>query len=135
MVSLGSYQVTALDTTEKEGLDRRSIELPGVQEDLIKAIASQTSTPIIVVLVAGGPLAIEWLASSPRVKTILHAWYPGQRGGPAIADALLGKFSPAGRLPVTFYHANYTSQVRSRWLAIGHMGGCTCVDQATVERV
>ena len=105
---------TYFDTTEKEGLDRTDIALPSVQADMIKAIAAQTDTPIVLVLVNGGPLAIEWAVASPRVEAILEAFYPGQRGGNAIADALFGRFSPAGRLPVSMYHANYTGMVSER---------------------
>ena len=61
-----------------------------------------------------GPLAIEWAVASPRVEAILEAWYPGQEGGTAIADALFGTVAPAGRLPVTVYHANYSGQVSER---------------------
>lgn len=101
-----------LDTTEKEGLDRTTLSLPGLQEDLLRAIAARTNTTIILVVVAGGPIALDWAAASPRVSAILHAWYPGQRGGAAIADVLFGLHSPAGRLPVTIYHANYTRAIK-----------------------
>ncbi len=64
--------------TEKESLDRTSLLLPGVQLDLVKAVARRTKTPIVVVLVNGGPLDIEWIVNSPRINSILMAWYPGQ---------------------------------------------------------
>jgi beta-glucosidase len=60
--------------TEKESLDRTSLLLPGVQLDLIKAIAKRTQTPIVVVLVNGGAIDIEWLVQSDRVSAILEAW-------------------------------------------------------------
>ena len=103
--------MTHYDTTEKEGMDREEIGLPGVQLDLLKAIASQCDTPIVVVLFNGGPLAIEWLVESPRVEAIVEGWYPGVNGGTAVAEVLLGKYAPAGKLPVTMYHANYTKQI------------------------
>jgi beta-glucosidase len=97
--------------TEKESLDRTSIDLPGVQMDLIRALALRTTTPIIVVLVNGGPLAVDWAAASDRVGAMLVSWYPGQYGAQAISDVLFGDFSPSGLLPVTFYFSNYTSQI------------------------
>eukprot|EP00041_Stephanoeca_diplocostata_P021760 m.513317 g.513317 ORF g.513317 m.513317 type:complete len:786 (+) comp21904_c0_seq3:179-2536(+) len=103
--------VTHLDTTEKESLDRKTITLPGLQDDLITALSTRTRVPIVVVLIGGGPLAIEHVYANKRVSAILQAWYPGQMGGEAIADVLFGAVSPSGRLPVTMYHANYTEQV------------------------
>ena len=117
--------ITHFDTTEKEGLDRTELTLPGVQTDLIKAIASQTDTPIVLVLINGGPLAIEWAVASPRVEAILEGWYPGQEGGTAIADALFGIVAPAGRLPVTMYHSNYTGQVSERSMDMREFPGRT----------
>ena len=67
--------VVHLDTTEKEGLDRTSLSLPGLQEDLLRAIAARTSTRIVLVIVAGGPISLEWAKASPRVSAILYAWY------------------------------------------------------------
>jgi beta-glucosidase len=96
------------DTVEKESMDRREISLPGLQEDLVQAIAARTSTPIVLVLINGGPQAVEWAAASDRVGAIVQVTYPGQRGGEAIAQVLLGDHSPSGRLPVTIYHSNYT---------------------------
>ncbi|KAK9839864.1 hypothetical protein WJX81_007210 [Elliptochloris bilobata] len=96
--------------TESEGYDRRSLELPGMQETFVRLLARLTSTPLIVVLVHGGPVDVEWLQESPRVGAILTAWYPGEMGAQAITDVLLGKVSPSARLPMTFYYNNYTRQ-------------------------
>ena len=82
------------------GGDRTSLVLPGVQEDLIRAVAA-TGKPMVVVLLNGSALAVNWAAEN--AKAILEAWYPGQSGGQAIAETLSGKNDPAGRLPVTFY--------------------------------
>jgi len=86
---------------EKESLDRTDISLPHIQRDLLKALFKRQSTPIIVVLVNGGPVAIDW--EKETLDTILELWYPGELGGVAIADVLFGDYNPSGRLPVTIY--------------------------------
>ena len=109
----GSFDgITHYDTTEKEGMDRgNDIGLPGLQLDLLKALTTQCDTPVVVVLINGSPLAIEWLVNHDQIEAIVEAWYPGINGGNAVVDVLFGDYAPAGRLPVTFYHANYTSQI------------------------
>jgi len=82
------------------GGDRTDIVIPDVQEELIEAVA-KTSKPMIVVLLNGSALAVNW--AQQNAKAIVEAWYPGQSGGQAIAETLSGKNNPAGRLPVTFY--------------------------------
>jgi beta-glucosidase len=80
--------------------DRTHIDLPGVQEELLKAIVA-TGKPVVLVLMGGSALAINW--AEAHVPAILMAWYPGEEGGAAVADVLFGDYNPAGRLPVTFY--------------------------------
>ncbi len=82
------------------GGDRTDIELPGVQQGLLEALA-KTGKPIVVVLLNGSALAVNWAKLNARA--IIEAWYPGQSGGQAIAQTLSGVNNPAGRLPVTFY--------------------------------
>ena len=82
------------------GGDRTSIDLPDVQRQMLQAVAA-TGKPLIVVLMNGSALAVNW--SAQHANAILEAWYPGARGGQAIVDTLLGTNNPAGRLPVTFY--------------------------------
>lgn len=82
------------------GGDRTKIELPEVQLNALKAI-NKTGTPVVFVLLAGGAISFNGLEQ--ELDGILAAWYPGQRGGDAIADVLFGNYNPAGRLPVTFY--------------------------------
>lgn len=82
------------------GGDRTEIALPKSQEALLKAVAA-TSKPVVVVLLSGSALAVNW--ANDNIPSILAAWYPGGEGGTAIADVLFGDYSPAGRLPVTFY--------------------------------
>ena len=82
------------------GGDRTSIDLPAAQEDLLKALAA-TGKPLVVVLQNGSALAVNW--AQRHAAAILEAWYPGEEGGRAIAETLLGLNNPGGRLPVTFY--------------------------------
>ena len=82
------------------GGDRLTIDLPQVQEDLMRAVVA-TGTPTVLVLLNGSAVAINW--ADAHIPAILEAWYPGQAAGTAIADVLFGDYSPAGRLPVTFY--------------------------------
>ncbi len=76
-----------------------SLDLTGVQEDLIKAVY-ETGTPTVVVLMNGRPLSIRWTAE--HVPAVVEAWVPGERGGEAVADVLFGDYNPSGRLPITF---------------------------------
>ncbi len=80
--------------------DRSFLELPRVQSELIQAVY-ETGRPIILVLINGSMLAINW--ADEHIPAILEAWYPGQAGGTAVANALFGLFNPGGRLPITFY--------------------------------
>ena len=82
--------------------DRRNLRLPGEQERLLKAV-QKTGTPVVLVLLNGSPLAVNW--AQEHIPAILEAWYPGQAGGRAVAEALFGAYNPGGRLPVTFYRS------------------------------
>ena len=82
------------------GGDRLTLDLPGVQERLIREIRA-VGKPVILVLLNGSALAVNWAAEN--VPAIIEAWYPGQAAGTAIADVLFGEANPGGRLPVTFY--------------------------------
>jgi hypothetical protein len=76
------------------------IGLPGKQLDLLKALAIQTQTPIVLVIMSGSAVATPWASSSNRVGAIVQHFYPGVLGGEALADVLFGIASPAGKLPV-----------------------------------
>ena len=82
--------------------DRTRIDLAAPQEQLLERIASG-GKPTVLILTNGSALAINWANANPNIPAILEAWYPGGQGGTAVAEALAGDFSPAGRLPVTFY--------------------------------
>ena len=82
------------------GGDRTRIELPPVQENLLKMMQA-TGKPIVFVNCSGSAIAMPWEAAN--LPAILQAWYPGEQGGRAVAEVLFGDVNPAGRLPVTFY--------------------------------
>ncbi|MDR8389805.1 beta-glucosidase BglX [Aliifodinibius sp. S!AR15-10] len=91
---------------------RAHLDLPGVQQELLKAV-KETGTTIVMVLMNGRPLAIEWEAQN--IPAILETWFAGTEGGNAIADILFGDDNPSGKLPATFprtmgmvpYHYNH----------------------------
>jgi len=83
-----------------KGGDRTRIDLPDVQEHLLETITA-LGKPTVLVLQSGSALAVNW--AQAHVPAIVEAWYGGQAAGTAIADVLFGNYSPAGRLPVTFY--------------------------------
>ena len=82
-----------------ENASSSTLELPGAQEEQLKQIVA-TGTPVVLVVMSGRPLDLRW--ADQNVPAILQVWYPGTRGGDAVAAALLGDVSPAGRLPLTW---------------------------------
>ena len=82
------------------GGDRTNINLPAAQEQLLKDLVA-TGKPVVLMLMNGSALAVNW--ADEHVPAIFEAWYPGEEGGTAVAEALAGDFSPGGRLPLTFY--------------------------------
>lgn len=89
-----------------EARNRLSLDLPGIQEELAKAL-HRTGKPVVVVLMNGRPLTINWI--NENVDGILETWFLGIQTGNAIADVLFGDFNPSGKLPVTF--PRYVGQV------------------------
>jgi len=85
---------------EGEGHDRRDLNLPGAQEQLLEAVFAANPKTVLVLMNAG-PLAVTW--AQDHVPAILSAWYPGEAGGMAIARALFGDDDPGGHLPYTVY--------------------------------
>jgi beta-glucosidase len=109
--------------TDGEGYDCATLELTGRQEELVKAVV-ETGTPTVVLLIAGRPLAIRWIAE--HAPAIVQPWMCGQEGGRAVADVLFGDYNPSGRLPITVpRHVGqlpvYYNQKRSRayWVEKG----------------
>jgi beta-glucosidase len=84
------------------GGDRTSLDLPAPQEKLLEGLQA-TGKPVVLVLVNGSAMSVNW--ADKTVPAIVEAWYPGGEGGKAVAGLLAGDFSPAGRLPVTFYRS------------------------------
>ena len=109
------------DCTSGESRDRASLDLPGVQEELVRAVVA-TGTPVVLVLVAGRPAASAWVHE--HCAAVLMAWLPGQEGASAIADALAGELNPGGKLPISYprtagqipvFYGHKTSGGRSHW--------------------
>jgi beta-glucosidase len=88
------------ENKENPSGDRSSIQLPQVQEDLLKAVVG-TGKPVVLVLTGGSSQAIGY--AKDKVPAILATWYSGEEGGKAVANTLFGTNNPAGRLPITFY--------------------------------
>ena len=86
------------DMEAGEGFDRASLELLGLQNELLRAVKA-TGKPVVVVYVEGRPLDKNWAAE--KADALLTMWYPGGEGGTALADVLFGDYNPAGRLPVS----------------------------------
>ena len=82
------------------GGDRTDLHLPSTQQKLLEALQA-TGKPVVLVLTTGSAIAVDW--ARQKLPAIVVAWYPGQRGGSAVADVLFGNTNPSGRLPVTFY--------------------------------
>jgi len=83
--------------TESEGVDR-TFQLPGGQDELIRQISAVNKNTIVVITAGGNVDMTQWV---DRVPTILHAWYPGQEGGVALAQIVFGEHSPSGKLPIS----------------------------------
>jgi beta-glucosidase len=93
--------------TVGEGNDVASLELPGVQRRLVEEVVA-TGTPVVLVVISGRPYALDWALDAPapgaparRPAAVLQAFFPGEAGGTAIADILVGDTAPSGRLPIS----------------------------------
>ncbi|MFJ3520087.1 beta-glucosidase [Streptomyces sp. NPDC090131] len=90
--------VATTERVESEGFDRQDLCLPGRQDDLVRAVAAVNPNTVVVVN-AGSPVELPWRED---VAAVLLTWFPGQEGGAALADVLLGDAEPGGRLPTTW---------------------------------
>ncbi len=90
--------VATTERVESEGFDRRDLLLPGRQNDLVHAVAAANPRTVVVVN-SGSPVELPW---RDEVAAVLVSWFPGQEGGAALADVLLGAGEPGGRLPTTW---------------------------------
>jgi len=110
-----------VSSMSSEAASRASLDLPGIQQQLLEAVSS-TGKPVVLVLENGRPLDIRWAAE--HVPAILESWYPGTEGGNAVADVLFGDVNPGGKLPVSwprsagqepiFYNHNLTHEPEER---------------------
>ena len=87
------------ERTVREGNSRTSLDLPGRQNELLRALAA-TGKPLVLVLMDGRAATVNW--ADKHVPGIVHAWFGGEQGGRAIAEVLFGDYNPGGKLPVTF---------------------------------
>ncbi len=99
IVVVGGKSGLSPDCTCGEMRDSAELRLPGVQDDLVRAI-HETGTPVVLILIDGRPLALEWIME--KIPAIVEAWLPGEEGGNAVADVLFGDYNPGGKLPISF---------------------------------
>jgi beta-xylosidase len=111
--------------TVGEGTDSSHLRLPGVQAELIDAVAD-TGTPVVVVHVAGRPHDLSGVAN--RAAAIVEAWFPGEEGAAAVADVLVGVENPGGRLPVSFTRG---AGFQPYWYGAGTLARQRYVDSST----
>jgi|WetSurMetagenome_2_1015567.scaffolds.fasta_scaffold03543_5 beta-glucosidase len=98
ILALGGNEQTSREAWENHLGDRSSLDLPGNQDDLVKALVA-LHKPIVVFLIHGRPNSINYIAAN--VQAILEGWYLGQETGTAVADVLFGDYNPGGKLPVS----------------------------------
>ncbi|KAL6517661.1 Endo-1,4-beta-xylanase 2 [Orobanche minor] len=97
---------------EAEGLDRVDITLPGQQQLLVSEVAKASNGPVILVIMSGGGMDVQFAKDDPKVTSILWVGFPGQAGGAAIADVIFGYHNPSGKLPMTWYPQSYADSVQ-----------------------
>ena len=99
------------ETIEREGHDRPSIDLPGVQLLLIQQLEKVVRSPLHVVIMSGSSVDVTYVRDSNQCASLIWMGYAGQSGGLALANVMLGQYNPGGRLPITFYPASYVDAV------------------------
>ncbi|PKI62959.1 hypothetical protein CRG98_016598 [Punica granatum] len=96
---------------EGEGRDRVGLLLPGKQALLVSEVANASKGPVILVIMSGGGVDIQFAKDNDKIKGILWVGYPGGAGGAAMADIIFGAYNPSGRLPITWYPQSYVEKV------------------------
>lgn len=120
--------------TVGEGNDVESLELPGVQRELVEAVTA-TGTPVVMVLLTGRPYAIGWALddNATRPAAVIQSFFPGEAGGTAIADVLTGAASPSGRLPVSLPRSAGAQPYTYRHPILGGPSDVTSTDPTPVR--
>ncbi|RAV28801.1 beta-glucosidase [Sinomicrobium soli] len=98
VVGSNSLRYESRFKTNGENVARDNLDLVGMQQQLIEALY-HTGKPVVVVLVNGRPLGVEWIAN--HIPAVIEAWEPGSAGGQAIAEIIFGEVNPSGKLPIT----------------------------------
>ncbi|SDO91091.1 beta-glucosidase [Microbacterium sp. ru370.1] len=119
--------------TVGEGNDADSLELPGVQRQLVEAVVA-TGTPVVLVLLTGRPYAIDWALDGPETPAaVLQAFFPGEEGAPALAALLAGDTTPSGRLPVSLPRSAGAQPYSYLHPLLGGPSGVTSTDPTPVR--
>jgi beta-glucosidase len=111
--------------TSGEGCDATDVRLPGRQEELLEALLG-TGTPVVLVLLVGRPYELSRQAD--RLAAVVCGFFPGQQGGPALADVLSGRINPTGRLPISFPSAQSNQPTTYLAAPLGRHGAVSTVD-------
>ncbi|GGH91739.1 beta-glucosidase [Arthrobacter liuii] len=118
--------------TVGEGNDVESLELPGVQRELVEAVV-RTGTPTVVVVLSGRPYALGWAVQGPDAPAaVLQAFFPGEEGGPAVAAVLSGQAAPSGHLPVSLPRSAGSQPFSYLHPVLGGPSGVTSADSTPV---
>ncbi|KAL2254395.1 beta-xylosidase/alpha-L-arabinofuranosidase 2-like [Sesamum indicum] len=96
---------------ETETVDRVNITLPGQQQTLVTEVAEVSKGPVILVIMSGGSMDVQFAKYNPKITSILWVGFPGEAGGAAIADVIFGQYNPSGRLTMTWYPQSYVEKV------------------------
>lgn len=119
--------------TVGEGNDADSLELPGVQRQLVEAVVA-TGTPVVLVLLTGRPYALDWaLDGAGAPAAVLQAFFPGEEGAPALAALLTGDATPSGRLPVSLPRSAGSQPYSYLHPLLGGPSGVTSTDPTPVR--